>query len=671
MSDELERLENALRVTTPRPSIEARVRAVAAATEEFDRHHQGICEAVRHKGQVSDNSALWLMSWLRKFTVPVSRPVLALTSAAFLIVAGVVLRQLLLAPPAFSPGLSPGELSAPAGPLISLPSGKSASQLRVEPSSPLTEATPPPEMERIQEADVAEVMERIASQRREESLLPAAMPDPESLAEPFIPGHDPGQGRNRFRHFDPNPVKVTAEDPVSTFSIDVDTASYGFMRAALQSGVLPQQNGVRTEELINYFPYDYAPPDSRETPFAAHVSLMPAPWNPANRLLHVGIKGFVADRGAVLRANLVFLIDTSDSMDAPNKLPLMVNVFKLLLGALAPEDTVATVTYAGSVGMVLTPTKVAERGKIAASLERLDAGGSTVDAEAIRQAYLLAEQHFVPDGINRAILATDGDFNVGITDPDELESFVARKRDSGVFLSVLGFGKGKYNDEFMRRLAQSGNGSVAYIDSLSEARKVLIEEATGTLFPIAKDVKVQVEFNPAVVSEYRLIGYETRILQREDFPDDKVDAGEIGVGHTVTAIYEMTPVGSGAERIAPLRYQEQEEAAGSKYANEVAYLRIRYRLPGSDTSTEMGRAVTQTDGFESVEAAPQDTRFAAAVAAFGQLFHGGQYTGDFGYEDVIALAQAARGEDPFGYRSEFISLVRLAQSAAAMAPLPR
>ena len=229
---------------------------------------------------------------------------------------------------------------------------------------------------------------------------------------------------------------------------------------------------MRTEELINYFPYDYAPPDNREIPFAAHVSLMPSPWNAANRLLHVGIKGYVADRSAAPRANLVFLIDTSGSMDAPNKLPLLINSFKLLLGALAPEDTVAIVTYAGSAGMALTPTKVAERGKIVASLERLDAGGSTAGAEGIRQAYLLAEQHFVADGVNRVILATDGDFNVGITDPDELESFVARQRDSGVFLSVLGFGMGNYNDELMQRLAQNGNGNAAYIDSLSEARKV-------------------------------------------------------------------------------------------------------------------------------------------------------------------------------------------------------
>ena len=480
-----------------------------------------------------------------------------------------------------------------------------------------------------------------------------------------------GQGRDRFSHGDPNPVKVTAEEAVSTFSIDVDTASYSFMRAALKNGVLPQKDAVRTEELINYFPYDYAPPENREIPFAAHVSLMPAPWNEANRLLHVGIKGYVADRRAAPRANLVFLIDTSGSMDAPNKLPLLINSFKLLLSALAPQDTVAIVTYAGSAGMALAPTRAVERGKIVASLERLDAGGGTAGAEGIRQAYLLAEQHVVADGVNRVILATDGDFNVGITDLAELEGYIARKRQGGVFLSVLGFGMGNYNDELMQRLAQNGNGNAAYIDNLSEARKVLVEEATSTLFPIAKDVKIQVEFNPALVSEYRLIGYETRLLKREDFLNDKVDAGEIGVGHTVTAIYEVTPAGSGAERIAPRRYQEQARGvAGTEFEDEVAYVKLRYKLPDSETSTEMVRAVTRSDEFESVDAAPRDARFAAAVAAFGQILRGGHYTADFSYDDVLSIAQDARGEDPFGYRTEFISLVRLAESAAAMAPLP-
>ena len=478
------------------------------------------------------------------------------------------------------------------------------------------------------------------------------------------------QGRDQFAEFDSNPVKVVAEEPVSTFSIDVDTASYGFVRASLNGGVLPQKDAVRVEELVNYFPYDYPGPESRETPFAASVSLLPAPWNPAVRLMHIGIKGYALDTGATPRANLVFLVDVSGSMDEPNKLPLVVNSLKLLLGTLAPEDTVAIVVYAGAAGTVLPPTPVAERGRILAALEHLGAGGSTAGAEGIRQAYLLAERHFVEGGVNRVILATDGDFNVGITDSDELESFIARKRESGVLLSVLGFGRGNYNDALMQRLAQHGNGNAAYIDSLNEARKALVDEATSMLFPIAKDVKIQVEFNPAAISEYRLIGYETRMLAREDFRNDRVDAGEIGSGHTVTAIYEVVPAGAGAERVAPLRYQREEAAeTDTVFSDELAFLKIRYKRPDADTSTLITRAVTRADAFESVESAPREARFAAAVAGFGQLLRGGRYTGGYGYDDIIALAQGARGEDPFGYRAEFLGLVRLAKSAAALDPL--
>ena len=478
--------------------------------------------------------------------------------------------------------------------------------------------------------------------------------------------HDDAQGRDRFTDFAPNPVKVVAEEPVSTFSIDVDTASYSFMRAALNEGFLPEKDAVRTEELVNYFPYDYAPPETRDAPFATHVSVMPAPWNDAARLMHIGIKGYVPDRSAAPPANLVFLVDTSGSMDEPNRLPLLVRSLELLLTALAPEDRVAIVAYAGTAGVVLPPTPVAERGTVLASLERLDAAGSTAGAEGIREAYRLAEQHFVAGGVNRVILATDGDFNVGISDPDALEDYIARKRSSGVSLSVLGFWMGNYNDELMQRLAQNGNGNAAYIDSLSEARKVLLEEAASTLVTIAKDVKIQVEFNPAAVSEYRLIGYETRMLAREDFRNDKVDAGEIGAGHTVTAIYELTPAGAGGERIAPLRYQDGGAEPGAGFDGELAFLKLRYKLPDAESSTLITRPVTVADAFASVDATPREVRFAAAVAAFGQLLRGGRYTGDYGYGDVVALAQGARGEDPFGYRNGFIGLVRLAQSITAL-----
>ena len=488
---------------------------------------------------------------------------------------------------------------------------------------------------------------------------------------PTPPGAPGSAHRDRFSDFDANPVRVAAEHPVSTFSIDVDTASYGFMRASLNRGVLPPPNAVRTEELVNYFPYGYAPPKDRDAPFAVHAALMPAPWNDATRLMHIGIKGYVPAQETRPRANLVFLIDSSGSMDEPDKLPLLKSSFKLLLTALAPDDRVAIVTYAGAAGTVLPPTEAAERARIAAALERLDAGGSTAGAEGIRQAYLLAEQHFVEDGINRVILATDGDFNVGIADPEELEGYIARKRESGVYLSVLGFGMGNYNDALMQRLAQSGNGNAAYIDGLSEARKVLVEEATSTLFPIAKDAKIQVEFNPALIAEYRLIGYETRMLGREDFRNDKVDAGEIGAGHTVTALYEVALAGSGGELTPPLRYRTREARPAGGSENEFATVSIRYKKPDADTSTKIVRHITPADAFDTVDDAPRDIRFAAAVAAFGQILRGGRYTRDYGYDDVIAAAQAARGEDRFGYRAEFIGLVRLAGTAATMAPQDR
>jgi Ca-activated chloride channel family protein len=505
----------------------------------------------------------------------------------------------------------------------------------------------------------------------------AAAPMPE---EAPLPGYR-DEGRDQFETIETNPVKVTAEEPVSTFSIDVDTASYSFMRASLNNGVLPQDDSVRVEELINYFPYDYPGPDSVEEPFRATVTVMPTPWNADTRLVHIGIKGYDVAMAERPQANLVFLIDTSGSMDEPNKLPLVVNSMKLLLDELQPTDTVSLVVYAGSAGTVLEPTKVSEKGKILSALENLGAGGSTAGAEGIRQAYQLARQNFDQNGVNRVILATDGDFNVGITDSDELQGFVERERENGIFLSVLGFGMGNYNDQLMQALAQNGNGAAAYIDTLNEARKVLVEESTSTLFPIAKDVKLQVEFNPATVSEYRLIGYETRLLNREDFNNDQVDAGEIGSGHTVTAIYEITPAGSGAELVDALRYQDNTAPAASgttpraaeQAANEYGYVKIRYKLPDEDTSKLIETPIMTSNevGATGGGAIGEEARFAASVAAFGQLLRGGRYTGDFGYDDVIALANANKGADEFGYRAEFVNLARLAKTAASLETLQR
>ena len=467
------------------------------------------------------------------------------------------------------------------------------------------------------------------------------------------------ENRDRFTDITANPVKQVATDPLSTFSIDVDTSSYSFVRHALLNNVLPPKDAVRVEEMVNYFPYDDAGPVDRVEPFKANVSLMQTPWNADTKLMRIGIKGFSLDGLAKPHSNLVFLIDTSGSMQEPDKLPLLLNSFRLLLDTLGPDDTVSIVTYAGSAGTLLEPTKASEKTKILAALDGLSAGGSTAGAEGIRQAYNLAERSFDKAGVNRVILATDGDFNVGISDPRELQDFVERKRQSGIYLSVLGFGAGNYNDEVMQALAQNGNGNAAYIDSLGEARKVLVDEATSTLFPIANDVKIQVEFNPAAVSEYRLIGYETRLLDKDDFNNDKVDAGDIGAGHTVTALYEVTPKGSKGQRVDPLRYGTAEQEGSP--AGEYAFVKIRYKLPGEDESRLITQPVTAADETPDSEAS-----FAAAVAAFGQLLRGGAFTGSYGFDDVVALATTSRGPDPYGYRAEFITLVRLAKSARSM-----
>ncbi|MCE2515872.1 MAG: von Willebrand factor type A domain-containing protein [Acidobacteria bacterium] len=555
------------------------------------------------------------------------------------------------------------------GPVLSM---ESPVATHADPRRPPVPVAPPPPPPGSAAAFGGVSASRSAMVRSQATGRPATLGRTRMRMAAEDPGMLPERGAqagDRFASVDPNRLKVAAEEPVSTFSIDVDTASYSFTRASLQQGVLPPKEAVRIEELINYFPYDYPAPSGRDNPFATQVTVLPAPWNPSTRLMHIGIRGFELT-GPRPRANLVFLIDTSGSMGQPDKLPLLVNSLRLLLGFLAPEDRVAIVTYAGASATALKPTRVSEREKILAVLGQLRAGGSTAGASGIQRAYRLARQHFIADGVNRVILATDGDFNVGITDLDQLQGYVERERKSGVYLSVLGFGMGNLNDRLMQALAQNGNGVAAYIDTLSEAQKVLVEEATSTLFPIAKDVKIQVEFNPARVSEYRLIGYESRMLAREDFQNDRVDAGEVGSGHRVTAIYEITPVGSGGERVPPLRYESQKKSGPSAGSNEYAFVKIRYKLPESDTSTLISQAVTAANEHQRIEQAPLDVRFAAAVAGFGQLLRESAYTEKFDYDEVIELAQGARGEDRFGYRSQFLQLVRLARSAARPAIAP-
>ncbi|MDX8523938.1 von Willebrand factor type A domain-containing protein [Mesorhizobium sp. MSK_1335] len=471
------------------------------------------------------------------------------------------------------------------------------------------------------------------------------------------------ENRDRIETFKTNPVHETAQDPVSTFSIDVDTASYSFVRRSLKEGALPQADTVRVEEMINYFPYDWKGPDSAKTPFNSTVTVMPTPWNEHTKLMHVAIKGFDVKPAEQPKANLVFLIDVSGSMDEPDKLPLLKSAFRLLVSKLKADDTVSIVTYAGNAGTVLMPTKAAEKQKILAAIDNLSPGGSTAGEEGIREAYKLAQQSFVKDGVNRVMLATDGDFNVGQTDDEDLKRLVESERKTGVFLSVFGFGRDNLNDRMMQTIAQNGNGTAAYIDTLAEAQKVLVDDASSTLFTIAKDVKIQVEFNPAAVSEYRLVGYETRALKREDFNNDRVDAGDIGSGHSVTAVYEITPKGSGGEQVDPLRYgQAKVDNGGVANADEYAFVKIRYKLPNENDSKLITTPVTAANEVKSFDAAGADQRFSVAVAAFGQKLRDEDQTANFGYDRIAEIANAARGADPFGYRAEFLSLVRLASS---------
>jgi Ca-activated chloride channel family protein len=507
----------------------------------------------------------------------------------------------------------------------------------------------------------APMMRTLAQPGGDQQMSAGIAPMTESFeAEPMMVAPTDPSG-DEFSKFTESPLKIVKNEPVSTFSIDVDTAAYSYVRRALTDGWVPEPDAVRIEELINYFSYDYPAATDAATPFKPTVSVYPTPWNVKTQIVQIGIKGYVPPVTDDKPSNLVFLLDTSGSMDEPDKLPLLKRAFGLLVDQLGENDTVSIVAYAGSAGVVLEPTKGSDKTKILAALDNLAAGGSTAGAAGIELAYQLAEQHKVADGVNRVILATDGDFNVGIDDPEELKTYIKQKRDTGVFLSVLGFGQGNLGDDTMQALAQNGNGNASYIDSFKEAQKVLVADAGGTLDTIAKDVKIQVEFNPAVVSEYRLIGYETRALNREDFNNDKVDAGDVGAGTTVTALYEITPVGSGAELNDPLRYETDAAPAtveaGS--ATEFGFLKLRYKEPNSDTSKLIEVPIGKDLAVASLDAASADDRWAAAVAAFGQKLKGSNY-GDMSWADIRKLAQGARGEDEAGYRAEFMGLIDMA-----------
>ena len=461
------------------------------------------------------------------------------------------------------------------------------------------------------------------------------------------------QNTEKYKNFNDNPIQITSENPVSTFSIDVDTGSYSNVRRMLNSGTRPPADSVRAEEIINYFDFGYTAPTSRRQPFSVNTEIAAAPWNPKHQLMLVGIKGYEVERSQIPAANIVFLIDTSGSMSSEDKLPLLISSFKEMVGRLRPQDRISIVVYAGSAGLVLPATSGADKETILQSLDKLQAGGSTNGGEGIALAYKIAKDNFISNGVNRVILATDGDFNVGIYDTDMLKTLVADQRKSGIALTTLGFGQGNYNDQMAEQLADVGNGNHAYIDNLNEGKKVLAEEMSSTMMTIAEDVKIQVEFNPSVVAEYRLIGYENRKLNREDFNNDKIDAGEIGAGHDVTALYEITLVGSGGESVSPLRYAKTGSMTTSK-PDEIALLRLRYKQPGNEQSQLIEKPMLRS----GVSAKPSNRmKLAASLAAYADLLRGGKNSGQFKWNDVRQLAASVSLPDSWGYRAEFIGLI--------------
>lgn len=475
--------------------------------------------------------------------------------------------------------------------------------------------------------------------------------------------------REQYQRPQDHRVMRVADNPVSTFSIDVDTGAYSNMRRWLNQGQLPPEDAVRVEEFINYFDYKYPSPKSRKHPFLVETEIAPTPWNEATHLLRIGIQGYEVPKHELPCTNLVFLIDVSGSMKSMDKLPLLKQSLGMLARKLNAQDHISLVVYAGASGVVLPPTSGRDKASILNAINQLEAGGSTNGAAGIRLAYQMAQQNFQPGGVNRVILATDGDFNVGMASTTELIDMIQRKREAGIALTTLGFGSGNYNDHMLEQLADEGNGNHAYIDKLSEAQKVLGREMTSTLMTIASDVKIQIEFNPDSVSEYRLIGYENRALNEEDFNNDRVDAGEIGAGHRVTALYEISLARSGYQRIPDRRYNrhyeraepEREQEATHGLANELAHLRIRYKQPGQDHSQLIQAPILRSTVLSNADRASDNFRFAAAVAAFGQKLRGGQYLESMDYPEIADLARNARGQDPFGYRSEFVQLVSLAE----------
>lgn len=478
----------------------------------------------------------------------------------------------------------------------------------------------------------------------------APPPPPEYFTQP--------QNQDNYLPSDSNGVFQAATTPLSTFSVDVDTGSYANVRSYLSMGQKPPKDAIREEAFINYFDYNYRVPEDKSQPFATYTELAPAPWSDERHILRIGLQGYDLPVSERKPSNLVFLVDVSGSMHDKNKLPLLVQSLTMMVKQLSASDTVSLVTYAGNTELVLSPTKGNEKQTIIDALQKLQAGGGTHGESGIKMAYQAARKAFIKGGVNRIILATDGDFNVGTTNIDTLKEMIAEKRKQGISLTTLGFGRGNYNDAMMEQLANIGDGNHAYIDILHEAQKVLLRQMSGTLQSIANDVKIQLEFNPAEVKEYRLIGYQNRLLKDEDFNNDNVDAGEIGAGHTVTALYELTLAGNKGQ-VDALRYQQKQVVSSN---DELLQVKIRYKLPGETESKLISQVINKQQVLNDFDSASLDFKFATSVAAFAQKLKQSQYLGIMNYHDIATIARANRGDDPFNYRGEFVNLVELASA---------
>lgn len=500
------------------------------------------------------------------------------------------------------------------------------------------------------------VIEEVPEEIMDEMSFEPPMPAPKGKKMPSLEKEHKRQddfSGEDYNKITENNFLNPKNEPLSTFSIDVDNAAYSNVRRMLNYGNMPNPDAVRIEEMLNYFTYDYPEPDNND-PFSINTEINECPWNKEHQLLHIGLQGYKVDFGQAPANNLVFLLDVSGSMDDPNKLPLVKESMEMILGELREEDRVAIVVYAGAAGMVLPSTSASQKGKIMQAIDNLSAGGSTAGGEGIKLAYKIAKENFRKKGNNRIILCTDGDFNVGTASQAGLQTLVEQKRKEGTFLTVLGFGMGNYQDSKLETLANKGNGNYGYIDNINEAKKMLVNEMGGTFLTIAKDVKIQIEFNPEYVDSYRLIGYENRKMANRDFDDDTKDAGELGAGHSVTALYEIVPKGVGKGNSNSLRYQER--VVKNTGNEEMAYVKFRYKKPNGTKSILLEQTIRNASG--NLASASENYRFSAAVAAWGMLLRNSEHKGNATYEMVYELGKNARGADGFGYRKEFLELVK-------------